>query len=292
MTSEEVAHFEECYDAFAARERAIETFSDWTKAKFHDAVTTKLAFDGLNKDETNCSKQFRVLGIGSGSGEVDYMFLEQLVKKYSNISHISLERSDENIALFKSLVARGTIKGVTWEWKQIMWDHYWFGMVKSKDPRKFHFIHTVHNLIYIKDVAAAIMNMYELLAEGGVLLMIVVSEQSGTYNLRKKFPDLVDKDGLSNVSSAEIIEILQTHDIPFERIKQQSRVDITTCFQKGRKEGALLIDHLSRTMNFLKTASPRLVNDFMGYLKGPDCVEKEQQNILFVNDWEAIIVTK
>lgn len=72
MTSEEAAHFEECYDAFAARERAIQTFSDWTTAKFHDAVTTKLAFDGL-KDEKNCSKQLRVLGIGSGSGKVLYV---------------------------------------------------------------------------------------------------------------------------------------------------------------------------------------------------------------------------
>lgn len=109
------------------------------------------------------------------SGEVDYMFLEQVVKKFNNVYFTSLEVSTENISIFKSIVARGNIKGVTWEWKPVTWDNFQFYNAKSREPKLFHFIFSVHSLIYISDVEKAVMNMYETLHYGGVLLMIVAS---------------------------------------------------------------------------------------------------------------------
>ncbi|XP_071811070.1 histamine N-methyltransferase-like isoform X2 [Apostichopus japonicus] len=291
MSQEDTNHFNECHEAFALREKALDTFTDWASTVFRDAVVSKIALDYV-KDGNTGRKRLEALGVGSGSGEIDIMFLEQMVKKYSNIYFTSLELSSENTALFKSKVSRGTIENVTWDWKQLSWDNYRFYNVKSREPKLFHFICTVHSLIYIRDVDQAVMNMYESLDDGGVLLMIVASEESGSYKLRTKFPQLYIEDGLSHVSSAEVRKILKTHGIPHQILSQPSRVDITTVFQKGRKEGSQLVDHLSKRVNFLKTASPRMVNEFISYLKSPQCSEREQQSYLLVNDWDAFIVTK
>ena len=80
--------------------------------------------------------------------------------------------------------------------------------------------------------------------------------------------------------------------VPYVNYKQKSRVDITDSFEEGNENGRAKVDFLAHVVDFHNTASPELQKELMDYLGGPNCAERKDGEVLFNNDWDAVIVTK
>lgn len=124
-----------------------------------------------------------------------------------------------------------------------------------------------------------------------LLIKTFLSDDSGLCRLWNHFPIFADY--LHNqVNSKHIRDVLTKHKIDFEAVTQESRVDITCCFQEGDKNGPLVADFLAHTVRLRETAPSELVDEVMGYMGGTECSSWRGEQLLFNNDWEAIIVTK
>lgn len=69
-----------------------------------------------------------------------------------------------------------------------------------------------------------------------------------------------------------------------------SHLDITSCLIEGKKDGDLLLDFLTTTCNFSKTAPPKLKQQVMEELRKPGCSEERDGKVLFNNNLSAIVI--
>uniref|UniRef100_UPI00358EE365 histamine N-methyltransferase-like n=1 Tax=Myxine glutinosa TaxID=7769 RepID=UPI00358EE365 len=95
------------------------------------------------------------------------------------------------------------------------------------------------------------------------------------------------------VCTQHIRDGCSAYGITFESTHQASRFDITNCFNPKSEEGKLIVDFLSHTVDLRGTAPPELHQEFLDFLGGKECSEKQEDGtILFNNDWDALIAQK
>lgn len=69
-----------------------------------------------------------------------------------------------------------------------------------------------------------------------------------------------------------------------------SHLDITSCFIEGDKDGELLLDFLTETLDFAKTAPPELKHQLMEELRKPGCSEIRDGKVFFNNNLSVIVI--
>lgn len=121
--------------------------------------------------------------------------------------------------------------------------------------------------------------------------MVYFSENSGWETLWKKYGSSLPLDDLCTyVSSADIKRMLDSAGLKYQLHELPSNMDITSCFTQGDADGELLLDFLTETCNFSKTAPPELKHQIMEELKKPGCSEKRNGKVLFNNNLSAIVI--
>lgn len=139
------------------------------------------SFEVINVLEKRISRSIeslRILGVGCRSGDIDYYFVSQLLARYSKISNTVLEPTD-TISDYKALVEVKPLPGLECNWRQQTLDEYYQSIRGTSVIPKFHFISAVAVLYYMKDWGAELMNMYNLVESGSVLMITLSSEDSG-----------------------------------------------------------------------------------------------------------------
>ncbi|KAJ8046236.1 Histamine N-methyltransferase [Holothuria leucospilota] len=155
-----------------------------------------------------------------------------------------------------------------------------------------HFISAIHSLYHVTDgLETTILNMFHHLKEGGILMIVLLSERTGSCRLINHFPMFADNLH-SHCNSKHVREILKKHKIDFEVITQESQLDITCCFEEGSVDGPLIVDFVAQTLRLKETAPSKLVDEVLEYMSGSDCSVRRGEKILLSNDWDAIIVKK
>lgn len=121
--------------------------------------------------------------------------------------------------------------------------------------------------------------------------MVYLTETSAWDPLWKKYGSSLPLNDLcSYVSSADIKRILDSAGLKYQVYELPSHMDITSCFIEGNEDGELLLDFLTETSEFSKTAPPELKHQVMEELKKPGCSEKRDGKVFFNNNLSVIVI--
>ncbi|KAM9284511.1 LOW QUALITY PROTEIN: histamine N-methyltransferase [Cariama cristata] len=238
----------------------------------------------------NGKSTINVLSIGGGAGEIDLQILSKVQARYPGVTiNDVVEPSADQIFKYKERVAEtSNLENVKFTWHEETAYEYESRM-NAERTKKWNFIHMIQMLYYVKDVPATIRYFHSLLDAQAKLLIIVVSEASGWETLWKKFGSSLPLDDLCSYVSSAGIRILDSAGLKYQFHELPSHMDITSCFIEGNKDGELLLDFLTETREFSKTAPPELKHQVMEELRKPECSEKEMGRS-FNNNLSVIVI--
>ncbi|XP_078686484.1 histamine N-methyltransferase-like isoform X2 [Branchiostoma floridae x Branchiostoma belcheri] len=160
-------------------ERYFACFRAW-RAAIEVSMDNYYRFFGPNVPDTVLCEPgaaLRVLGIGSGSGEMDSVMLKKLLQRHNSVYSRVVEPSEEMIGRYKSLVREDASLGaVKFDWRQQTAEEYF----TTKEDTKFHLIHAIQVLYHVEDLHATLRNMWEQLADGGCMFIAMLSVTSNS----------------------------------------------------------------------------------------------------------------
>ncbi|XP_044160690.1 histamine N-methyltransferase A-like [Bufo gargarizans] len=235
-----------------------------------------------------------VLGVGSGSGEIDLKIFSKIQARYPGVPIHSdiVEPSPEQILSYKERVAKTPgLQNINFNWIKKTSSEFELQVKEEKSERKYDFIHMIQMLYYVKDVPATLTFFRSLLAPNGKLLIILVSGNSGWSTLWKKYGSRLPLNDLClYVTAGDIADMLRSKGAKHQTYELPSDMDITECFIDGDRNGDLLLDFLTETCEFNKNASPELREEIIQDLKSSGCSSVKDGKIIFNNNLSAIVV--
>ncbi|XP_038059891.1 histamine N-methyltransferase-like [Patiria miniata] len=277
-------HYLKAYDTFCSASGKFNVFPEWVASeRFSEAVVGKLqaTLDGR--------EGIRILGVGSGSGEIDCAILKRLLRQFPCIDNRVVDPSDELLGRYKALAEYKAhqLHGVTCDWRQQTIEQY----KKAGDLTKFHFISAIDSIYQAQDALDSWLTyLYSRLESGGVMLVIMRTDDSGFTRFLNGFQRF--HANYHDVTSGDVRSCLDRLGIAYTQYRQPRRMNITTCFDRASEEGNLLLDFLTFTMCFREAASEDLQTWVMEHLASSDCSERNGDEIWFSLDWDAVIINK
>ncbi|XP_078594201.1 histamine N-methyltransferase-like isoform X2 [Branchiostoma floridae x Branchiostoma japonicum] len=233
--------------------------------------------------------ELRVLGIGSGSGEIDILFLKKLLHHHSSVYNRVVEPSGEMVDRYKALVHEDTSLGaVKFDWRQQTAEEYF----QTKDDTKFHLLHAVNILYHVHPLHDTLRNMWEQLANGGCMLVVIMgSDKCDWMKLwYKLWEDFGQGDRLmtSLRTSDDVTQWFDTQGIGYVTDLCENIVDVTECFEEDSETGAMLLDFLAQTPYV--SSKPEIRSVVLEYIRR-NSLEVDDK-ILFKSATEVIIAFK
>ncbi|XP_053554234.1 histamine N-methyltransferase A [Bombina bombina] len=242
-------------------------------------------------DEKNT---IEVLGIGSGSGEIDLQMLSKIRARYPGavINNNIIEPSAEQILGYKERVAKApNLNDITFSWHKKTSCEYERELSVMKEQKKFDFIHMIQMLYYVKDIPVTLSFARSCLAPNGKLMIILVSGSSGWSYLWKKYGQCLPLNDLClYITAGDITGMLHSMGAQYQTFELQSDMDITECFIEGNRNGELLLDFLTETNDFKNTAPYDLRHQIINDLQTPQCSAKKDGRVIFNNNLSVIVV--
>ncbi|XP_069081180.1 histamine N-methyltransferase [Pleurodeles waltl] len=282
--SSDKSRYIQAFQVFLERSTEHQCMQEFIGKKFPNIVSGV----GHGKSSIN------VLGIGSGAGEIDLQLLSHIQAMYPGvtISNDVVEPSSEQILKYKELVAKtSNLENVNFTWHNKTSAEFESEMKGKHQQKKYDFIHMIQMLYYVKDATKTLEFFSSCLAPNGKLLVIIVSGSSGWDTLWKKHSQHLAVGDMSLlITSWDIKKLLDAQGVKYEHYDLPSDMDISECFIQGNRNGELLMDFLTETDQFCKTAPPELVAQILNDLKLPGCSHKKDGKVLFNNNLAAIVI--
>ncbi|XP_056390163.1 histamine N-methyltransferase isoform X2 [Hyla sarda] len=242
----------------------------------------------------NGKTAINVLGVGSGSGEIDLQMFSKIQARYPGVPINSdiIEPSPEQILSYKERVAKTPgLENINFSWYKKTSSEFELQVKEEKSERKYDFIHMIQMLYYVKNVPATLKFFRSLLAPDGKLLIILVSGNSGWSTLWKKYGSRLPLNDLClYITAGDIEDMLSSEGAKYYSFDLPSDMDITECFIDGDRNGDLLLDFLTETCDFNKNAPPELRGEIIRELKTPGCSSIKDGKIIFNNNLSAVVV--
>ncbi|XP_070553909.1 histamine N-methyltransferase-like [Ptychodera flava] len=164
----------------------FQDLSHWFDFIFPDVI-----FEKLQLVNTKSKSTFRMLGVGSGSGEIDLMMITHLRKLFPSIQNVAIEPTPDLADKYRSLLKerQQLLEGVETEWREQTLEGFQnsYGSTVS-----YHFISVISSLYYVDDYRASLRYLYDLLEDGGVMIIMMIADDSGFARLWRKLPYLED----------------------------------------------------------------------------------------------------
>ncbi|XP_028993039.1 histamine N-methyltransferase-like [Betta splendens] len=268
------------------RERSSE--NECMREFIHNVLRHVLSSVGNGKSHLN------VIGLGSGSGEIDLEMLSTLRMKHPGVTvdNEVVEPSSQQLHNYKVLVSKNRdLDHVKFTWNKMTaleFEEHW---KEKKTTTKADFIHMIQMLYYVKDPEATIDFFQSLLDNNGKLLIILVSGESGWGKLWNTYRHLYCNNEVSQfVTTGDIKRLLDSKGVSYQSYELPSQMDITECFTEGDEQGELLLDFLTEVLDFSKTAPPELKEGVLNLLRHPDCSTESDGKVVFNNNLEAIVI--
>ncbi|XP_070546776.1 histamine N-methyltransferase-like [Ptychodera flava] len=239
-------------------------------------------------------EEVRVLGIGSGSGEVDRCVLHQLVSKYSRVYNRVIEPDKMQINSYRKLIRSDSeLASVEFDFRQQTSDQYLESSCNNKSSSRFDIIHMIQVLYYVDDIENTILQLYDThLNENGVMIIIHVSGSRAWYRFNKRYENTLPVFRHDNSTGLDIEAVLEKHHIKYQRTILPSYLIIDECFNKDSQVGRLVFDYITETNHTVDTAPNDLLQDLMQYLKSPDCSYLREDRRVFENDLDVFWIHK
>ncbi|KAM8933778.1 histamine N-methyltransferase [Pelodytes ibericus] len=235
-----------------------------------------------------------ILGVGSGSGEIDLQMISKIQTAYPGvrINNDVVEPSAEQILSYKERVAKTSgLDNITFNWHKQSSCEFESQVNTEKQHKKYDFIHMIQMLYYVKDVQSTMKFFISCLAPNGKLLIILVSGNSGWSTLWKKYGSRLPLNDLClYITAGDIQDMLTSAGAKYTSYDLRSDMDITECFVEGDRNGELLLDFLTETCDFKKTAPSDLREQILQDLKSPGCSSTTDGKVVFNNNLSVIVV--
>ena len=229
----------------------------------------------------------RVLGVGSGRGEMDLEILhvaaQSLHEKNPNhksdfLCHV-VEPNREGLEGFKSSVEvlpahLANLANMKFEWHQGTFQQY----IDKQDHEmtKFEVVHFVQSLYYLSDFEDALVHSYEkILGDKGVIICMLLGEGSYIHRFAHKFHDngKFQFPGVKYHCNQDVVAVAKKYNFPYEEYSKEFHLDVTEVFDAKSEKGNSLLDFITHTMNFRATASCEEVEEVLKFLEEVSSVE-------------------
>uniref|UniRef100_A0A8C6V4H4 Histamine N-methyltransferase n=1 Tax=Neogobius melanostomus TaxID=47308 RepID=A0A8C6V4H4_9GOBI len=257
---------------------------------FHNTLPDILAGNTVG----NRKSQLNVIGVGSGDGSYDLEMLSQLCQKHPGVlvDNEVVEPSSQRLNDYKVMVAqKPDLEHITFTWNKMTDSEFEEQWRQKNITKKADFIHMLHVLYYVKDPGATISFFQSLLDKNGKLLIILASGESGMGMLNGHLRSHLCNNEISQcATTADIKSLLDARGVPYQSYELQAHVDITECFTEGDQTGELLLDFLTKVLDFNRTASPELRQAVLRMLRCPQCSVETGGRVLFNNNMGVIVL--
>ncbi|XP_040213987.1 histamine N-methyltransferase A-like isoform X2 [Rana temporaria] len=230
-----------------------------------------------------------VLGVGSGSGEVDLQMLSKIHDRYPGVSinNTIVEPNPEQLLHYKERVAKTPgLDHISFRWNKKTSTEFEMQVKEEKHDTKYDFIHMIQMLYYVEDIPAALKFFISLLSAEGKLLIILVSGTSGWSSLWKKYRSRLPLDD----RCLYITEMLSSMGAKYQSYDLQTDMDISECFVEGNRNGELLLDFLTEICEFKKNAPADLREAVIEDLKSSGCSSIRDGKVIVNNNVSVIVV--
>ncbi|XP_072045688.1 histamine N-methyltransferase-like isoform X1 [Amphiura filiformis] len=257
----------------------LEAIQKWTNESFCEHVVEKLVADiGEGTDD----KLLRVLGVGSGSGEIELLFLDKLLIKFPHIHSCVVEPCADLLEKYQAKVEENAM-GITYDWQMYKLED--FVANQQENSQKYHFISAISSMYYVKDLNQALRSLHDMLAPGGILLVTIAADYTGYGKLWRTFPSLGSEISSQDESpesaaasshhrdSAHVRDALRQLQIPYHIDEYAFQTKITQCFDaKQSEEGDLMLDFLTHAIRFREASKDLLYQQVLACIK-ESCVQ-------------------
>ncbi|KAK7926004.1 hypothetical protein WMY93_008314 [Mugilogobius chulae] len=243
----------------------------------------------------NGKPQINVIGVGSGEGINDMKMLSQLRRKYPGLllENEVVEPSKRQINKFREKAANTSdLDPIKFIWNQMTAAEFEKQWRQRKINKKVDIVHMFHMLYYVEDPGATINFFQSLLNKNGKLLISLVTNESGWMILWRTFHRELrpQKTDVSFLNTAHIKKLLDERGVSYQTYNLLPEFDITACFTVGDEAGELLLDFLTETVNFSKTAPPELKHRVLKLLRDNQCSVERDGKVLLSIEQEIIIL--
>ncbi|XP_072177514.1 histamine N-methyltransferase-like [Diadema setosum] len=287
---DDLDYYTEAYQTFTRCSAETGAIADWIDTSFQDTVVKKLASRVQTEDGA-----LKVLGIGSGAGNIDCALMEKLLPSFPKIDNTIIEPAAAQTDLFKKLIASkgDALSGVTFEWKQETSDAYLDSLFETQTPpTKYHLIHAVHVLYYATDLEETLKRLYDLLEDGGILFIITLSGKSTINKIHIKMNEICKDVRPLLRTDDQIKSALDSVKLPFQSEMVMRYIQGTAIFEPDSLEGKHLLDFLTHSKDFRETAPDDLCKGILDYLKMPECSEERDGKVWVYRHWVHLTVDK
>ncbi|XP_077862419.1 histamine N-methyltransferase-like [Saccoglossus kowalevskii] len=250
------------------------------KSKAYFVDSDKMAYDikvilDLELDRT---KDLKVIAVGCGNGESDEPIIDNLLTKHPSIRYIAVDPAVDKLAQFKQLVEYNKDK-----WKNVVFDFHAITIeeyLETSEAEHYDLIVATHAAYHFKDVENTMIELYNCLVKGGILLSTMCDgnrmkllSQIGQYY----------KDPLYHFIGTSDIEKIMKRNVSNIRNKDTSseyRIDVTESFDEESQAGCHMMDFITTVYKFNETCTPKIKKTIREYLLN-ECCQKEGNKLIF-----------
>lgn len=258
------------------------------KEFIHTTLPDILASIGAGEPTLN------VMGVGSGSGEIDLEIIKVLHEKHpkAKVDNEVVEPSKEMLHKYKTLISKTPgLDYVTSRWNIMTAKEFEKEWKMRNTDKKMHLINLIQMLYYVEDPGATVSFYRSLLHKDGKALVILLAGECSWAKLGSAFDDQLWDDKINqNLTSNDLKIFLDSEKIPYRNYKLKSLLDITECFTPGNEKGERILDLLTEVVEFSKSAPPELKEAVLEFLKHPDNSQEVNGRFLFDCSTEALLI--
>ncbi|XP_072022616.1 histamine N-methyltransferase A-like [Amphiura filiformis] len=293
------AYYTKAFNYFTSVGNYFEAVQKWAEETFYEHVVEKLV--GNISDGTD-DKPLRVLGVGSGRGELELVFLKKLLLKFPQIHTCVVEPCVNLITQYQhdQSKIKEHASDITYDWQNRTFED--FVKLQPENNHKYHFISACNSMYYVKNLNETLQSLYDMLVPGGILLVTITADYTGAGKLWRTFPCLgsetSSQDGLPNIASpsshhrdsAHVHDALCQLQIPYYTDDYTCNYKITQCFdEKESEEGNLVLDFLTHMIGF-RNAPKDLLQQVLACIK--ECSVQRSDDWFFQSEHVCFFITK
>jgi len=280
---------------------------EWMKYKF-----------GLKiRDIFDAKKDINILGVGSGAGDVDVDFLNEIVHAgaqrlgetgYSVTYHV-VEPNPENVQAFKNRVEhKPEYQRVKFQWYTGTFDQFVndFKSKATEEANKFQFVHFVRCFYHIDSRQTFDTTYKILLAKQGVMCGVGENEDAFWPRMmhflaeHKMEHECFTCSGpvSKNYFLPGWLEQCRERDWRYESYVQGYKFDITPLYDPNNQDGNYVLDFIMHTKNSRKIIAANILEDFFQFAEAHKkeriIIENEVQRVqkYYPCELGAIMITK
>ncbi|XP_071954197.1 histamine N-methyltransferase A-like [Antedon mediterranea] len=245
------------------------------------SVFVTSVIEKMDTKDTN----IRSLGIGSDNGEIESIFTKQLSDHFGKLENTVIEPAEEAIEEYKRLTAKNNWSNVEYSWFNGTFQQFKENLEKEGNATKYHHINSLDSIYHLENPADDIIFMYNMLENGGMLMILVGSDENSYSKIVKRFPDIGP---LQTINCSDVLTVCQESQFQFQRYHHECTTDITDFISSDDhpREKKVTIDYLTQTVDFKESVSESLYNKVIDYIKSSD------GQILLRNDFDVIFIQK